>query len=193
MARQKSGLLSAMGTAFEIVKAMVDEVLNLGGSDDDLRRILTEPKLRKKIAELIVKIKHIIDLDADPFLPEGWQVEEHKKGGQLEWDPTKVKLYLSENQRNNRVIQGNKLRAELANQPVLNANVLDYLLAHPELIPEECKGKAVFFWGTIYRNSDGVLCVRCLYWIGGGWRWHYSRWLGDGWYVDGPAALRASN
>jgi len=39
----------------------------------------------------------------------------------------------------------------------MNANVLDYLLAHPELIPEDWKNKYVFFWGTIYRYSSGGL------------------------------------
>ena len=83
---------------------------------------------------------------------------------------------------------GNNLRQELDDQPTLNANVLDYLLAHPELIPEEWKGKAVFFWGTIYRRSDGGLYVRCLYWGGSKWRWH-GRWLDNGFNSGNPAAL----
>ena len=39
------------------------------------------------------------------------------------------------------------------NIPVLNSNVLDYLLANPHYIPEEWKAPTfgmVFFWGTIY-------------------------------------------
>lgn len=60
---------------------------------------------------------------------------------------------------------------ELEDQPVLNANVLDFLREHPELIPDEWKGKFTFFWGTIYRHRDGDLYVRCLYWDGGRWDW----------------------
>ena len=121
--------------------------------------------------------QHIIDCDAGPFVPKGWKVEEHKKGGQLEWDSVKVELFLSENQKDGKYVEGNKLRKELANKPVLNANVLDYLLAHPQLIPEEWKKdgsgncRYTFFWGTIYRNSAGRLSVRYLFFCGGEWRW----------------------
>lgn len=136
-------------------------------------------------------IDHVIDCDADPFVPSGWKVIEHKKGGQLKWDPTKISLYLSKKQRDGRVTEGNILRKELENMPVTNANVLDYLLANPHLIPEEWKGKYVFFWGTIYRSSSGSLYVRFLYWFGVWWDWH-SHWLGRDWYSSYPAALLAS-
>lgn len=111
----------------------------------------------------IVTPEHIIDCDADPFVPEGWSVAEHRNGGAFKWNATNVSLHLDEGQRDGRWIEGNKLRKELANKPVLNANVLDYLLAHPHLIPEEWKGKAVFFWGTIYCDRGGGLCVRYLF------------------------------
>lgn len=136
--------------------------------------------------------KFDIDLDADPFVPDGWKVEEHRKGGVFKWDASKVALYLSEPQKQRKVIEGNKLRSTLTDQKPYNANVLDYLLAHPHLIPEEWKGKYVFFWGTVYRNSCGGLCVRCLFWIGDGWRW-FSRWLDDGWFDGNPAAVPALN
>jgi len=138
----------------------------------------------------IKPIEHLIDCDAAPFTQSGWKVEKHQKGGQFKWDSAQVALYLSEFQKNG-VIDGNKLRNELAGKPVMNACVLDYLLAHPNLIPEKWKGKYVFFWGTIYRDSDGYLYVRYLGWYGDGWGWRY-RWLGDVWSGDGPAALRAS-
>ncbi len=54
MARQKSDFLKALGTMLEIWKALVDEVLSLGGNDEHLRRILTSKTLRRQIAELIV-------------------------------------------------------------------------------------------------------------------------------------------
>jgi len=100
-------------------------------------------------AQLLVEGKtfqpHIIDCDANPYLPEGWkEVEYHKKGGMFEWDPTKVRLHLSPNQQNNKTIKGHNLRKELEQEPVLNANVLDYLLAHPEPIPEDWKEKLSF-------------------------------------------------
>ncbi len=136
-------------------------------------------------------IEYLIDLDANPFVPNGWRVVEHKKGGQFKWDPSKTTLYLSKNQQNGKVINGNNLRKELADKPVLNANILDYLFANPHLIPEEWKGKYVFFWGTIYRNSDVCLSVRSLSWLGGRWGWVWG-WLGSDWDSCFPAALLAS-
>jgi len=130
-------------------------------------------------------------------VPDGWKVEEHKKGGQIDFDPAQVLFHLSTGQMGDKSIKGNELRKELADEPVLNANVLDYLLAHSDLIPEEWKTDTkgntcyIFFWGTIYRYSDGRLFVRCLYWSGGGWGW-ICYWLGRGFGDQDPAALRAS-
>lgn len=139
----------------------------------------------------IIAIEHVIDCEADPFVPEGWSVEEHQKGGMFKWDAANVALHLDKGQKNGKYIEGHKLRKELAGKPVLSANVLDYLLAHPHLIPEEWKGKLVFFWGTIYRYRGGSLCVRYLRWGGDGWSWNFL-WLVDGWTGSDPAAVPAS-
>ena len=139
----------------------------------------------------IATVEHVIDCDANPFVPKGWGVEEHHEGGHFKWNVPQVQLFLSEGQRGGNVLEGNKLRKELAGKPVLNANVLDYLLANPHLIPEEWKGKYVFFWGTVYRSSDGRLFVRCLDWDGGRWGW-ICYWLDDVWRGINPAALCAS-
>jgi hypothetical protein len=140
-------------------------------------------------------VEHVIDYDAQPFVPDGWSVEEHQKGGAYKWDSDTQKdaLYLSKGKAGSKYIEGNKLRKELTEKstPVLNANALDYLLANPHLIPEEWKGKYVFFWGTVYRNRDGDLYVRCLCWFDGRWDWGY-RWLGDDWDGRNPAAVLAS-
>lgn len=139
----------------------------------------------------ITVIEHVIDCDANPFVPDGWSVEEHQKGGAFKWNAANVALHLDKGQKNGKYIEGNKLREALAGKPVLNANVLDYLIAHPHLTPEEWKGKAVFFWGTIYRHRDGDLYVRYLDWNGDRWYWHF-RWLGYDWHDSTPAAVPAS-
>ena len=54
MARKKSEWLSGMGTGFEILKAETEEVIALGGTDEDMRRIITDSSLRRKLAELIM-------------------------------------------------------------------------------------------------------------------------------------------
>lgn len=137
------------------------------------------------------QVIQIIDCDAKPSIPDGWKVEEHRKGGKLEWNPEKIQLYLSDGQKGSSYIEGNKLRKELKSKKVLNACVLDWLLAHPEFIPEEWKGKYIYFWGTIYRGSVGDLSVRCLYWFVGRWHWDFS-WLGRGWSSSSPAVVLAS-
>lgn len=176
------GQVNQLSDALEAAGFTPDDVTKLRSFAD----LVAFKDVLKGLAKIVV-VKHIIDCDADPFVPEGWKVESHKKGGSFEWDQTKVKLHLSPNQQNGKIIEGNKLRKELESEPVLNANVLDYLLAHPELIPEEWKGKAIFFWGTIYRGSGGNLYVRYLRWDGSQWSWH-SDWLDDAWGDYSPAA-----
>lgn len=147
--------------------------------------------------------QHIIDCDAAPYIPDGWMVKEEDQlpgrvRGQFVWDPAKVKFHLSPNQLGGKYIEGTKLQKELANEPVLPANVLDFLLKNPFLIPEEWKKDAngntryIFFWGTIYRGSSGRPYVRFLCFDDGWWRWS-CLWLGSGWDVSDPAALRASS
>jgi hypothetical protein len=164
----------------------IEAIVNKLGGMDGVNRLLSG---RAKI-EIV---KHVIDCDVDPLVPSAWKwkMESHEKGGELEWDPTKIKLYLDEGQKNGKTIIGSELQKKLADKPVLNANVLDYLLANPHLIPEEWKSKYIFFWGTVYRNPDGRLYVRYLGWFGDRWLW-YSYWLGLGWGSCHSAALRAS-
>jgi hypothetical protein len=156
------------------------KTLSKGGILTDVLKVI------KGQAEIKV-IERLIDCDANPFIPNGWSVEEHKKGGMFKFNPEKISLYLSKKQKKGS-IGGYDLRKELSYKPVMNANVLDYLLAHPELIPEKWKGKYIFFWGTIYRDSVGNLNVRCLRWGGSLWRWRYT-WLVFGFNSDDSAAL----
>ncbi|OGY51099.1 MAG: hypothetical protein A3J65_01740 [Candidatus Buchananbacteria bacterium RIFCSPHIGHO2_02_FULL_45_11b] len=172
--KNESDLMLDVGLANEIKLA----ARRAGATSADLKR-LAEGDMFARVLPVIreiakVVIKHLIDLDADPFVPKGWKVVEHQKGGPLAWDPKRVALWLSENQNNGKAIEGRLLREELKDQPVFNANLLDYLLAHPELIPDEWKGKAVFFWGTIYRNTDGNPYVRYLHWRGESGRWDWT-------------------
>ena len=129
-----------------------------------------------------------INTSQKPFIPGGWTVESHDTLGEI--DLKDIELYLDPEQ--SKGIEGNKLRKKLKDKKVLNAVVLDYLLSHQDLIPEEWKGRYVYFWGTIYRNSNGYLCVRYLVWYGSEWNWDYN-WLGSDWNGHNPAASLASN
>ncbi len=121
--------------------------------------------------------RYRIDLDADPiFVPEGFEVVEHRKGGILRWAPYRpqIELYLTAAQRKG-VVSGLAVAEELAEfeGTMVNANALDYLVGGypdaPWIIPdswqfvEPYKSKHILFWGTQYRY-EGALCVRSLDW-----------------------------
>ncbi|MBI2068492.1 MAG: hypothetical protein HYT67_00050 [Candidatus Yanofskybacteria bacterium] len=145
-----------------------------------------------------------VDLESSPGLPfAGAQVEKHigvggaifqKQADGLYRNGRKVGLHLSGRQKGGKVVKGYELRDELTGKPVLNANELDALYDNPHLLPEEWKRdengniRFIFFWGTIYRNSDGGLYVRYIYFDGGSWDRVFS-WLDRGWRGNDPAAL----
>lgn len=159
------------------------------------RRILLQIKeVLSGCAEIVYK-PQVIDCDATPFVPRGWKVEKHTKIGLLNWDSSKAGLYLSDDQQGGNFITTIDLCDELKSRIVLNANVLDFLLDHQGLIPDNWKGKIVLFRGTIYRNSLGSPQVRLLYWSGadyGSWLWD-SHCLDDGCDERRPATVYESN
>ncbi len=136
--------------------------------------------LRKIIKNWIYQILFLIDCnvlidcDADPFVPEGLTVVEHNKGGMYRFDSKKVALYRSEGQKKRRII-GTDLKEELTDKSVLNANVLDNLLAKPWRIPRIWIGKDIDFWGTTYSHPKYGLCIRRLSYdyYRFKWKWFY--------------------
>ena len=108
------------------------------------------------------------------------------------FDPTKMRLYLSPQQKGKNDISGTDLSVELKGLPVLGADDLDRLLAEPYLIPDSWKSKRTFFWGDIYRRPAGTLCVHYLEWGVDRWRRDYD-WLDSGWWnANRPAAVCSS-
>jgi len=170
----------------------------------------------KQLGENFLKNKHIhiidentilVNLDAPIKLPfggaeiyfqtgSGWVRIEKRKDG-LYIDGHKVILYLSERQKNGRVIKGYELREELSGKLVLHPNILDALLEYPQIIPEDWKRdekdniRLIFFWAVIFRSPLGGLYVRYLYFRGDQWN-SSGHWLDNGWFDFRPAALRAS-
>lgn len=154
----------------------------------------------------IKPIDHVPDLATIPKLPfNGALIFENKGTGiarlerrddELYLDDKEIELHLSPKQKKG-AIPGNGLRRYLEGKPVLNAAVLDYLLAHQELIPDSWKtseeGQTLytFFWGTIYRDADGDLYVRYLCWNDGRFV-SYCLWLGSDWDARSPSVLLAS-
>jgi hypothetical protein len=169
----------------------IQAVWNKIGGEEGVKKLL-------KDTTKIVIIEDVIDCDVLPYIEHDWIVEEHQQGGQFAFDPLKLEYYLSNEQQNSGLdafIEGNKLREELSGKPVLNANVLDYLLSNPHLIPKEWRGNYNYFWGTLYRIRGGRLFVRFLFWQynDGKSRWSCSyRWLDSDFRALDRAVLRAS-
>jgi len=149
----------------------------------------------------------MVNLDVAPKLPfDGAEIEKNegcgwvkieKREDGLYVDDRKVVLYLSERQKGGQTIKGYELRDEFTGKLVLHPNILDALMEHFHLIPEDWKKdengntRYIFFWAVIFRNSDGDLFVRCLNWDGSRWFWNY-RWLDIDFNSDNPAAVCAS-
>lgn len=196
------------GQAHEVAQAF-----GRNGWNNEQVKKLSEGDFLKQVLDALLgraeikAIEHAVDFSADPFLPDGWGVEEHqkgkvakleRKGDDLYLDGKKIEFWLSSEQKRG-VITGNILRAKLKGKPVLNANLLDHLLKNSHLIPEAWKKEEngntryIFFWGTIYRDAGGRLYVRFLCWHGGRWDWGwFSYSLGLVFHDGNPAAVSAS-
>lgn len=189
MAQQKSGFLSALGVMWEIWKALVNAVLDLGGSDDDLRRIQTDKELRRKLAELIVGatrkvFRLVVNYDES--------VETLVKRGKYDWTndsitsknfPTKrtgtsevvVELvYL------NRAVSTDEALAELDRMGFRPAELKELLVLGAEQ-PELQREFPIVALGSVWQYPDGDR--RCAY-LG---RYADGRdldlyWLGRDWY-----------
>ena len=167
-----------------------------GFTPDHLTRLgqFKDLSLIRDVLDGCAEIKRVefVDLDADPFVPEGWSVVEHRKRGKFKHDPEKEGLDLFRAYQDGNVINvivGHDLRKKLKDQPMMNANMLDYYLNNPWNIPDcIAKSKTVNFWGTVYRDPGGRLCVRCLQDFGDklGWAW---AWLDNNWYGPTPLAV----
>jgi len=138
-----------------------------------------------------------VNLDAPPF--DGAQVDSvigtgprsgwvrvERKGKDFYVNNKKVVLFLSELQQNGKNIGGYELKEKLTVLPVLHPNILDALLDHLHLIPEDWKGKLIYFWAVVFRIR-GSACVCCLHWDNGRWNRSYF-WLTYDWREFSPAA-----
>jgi len=166
-----------------VEEVSVEAIFNILGGVEGAR------KLQRGELVVVPKVHHI-NTSLSPHCPKDWKVVEHQSLREIEWDSTKVELYLDPKQQSG-LINGHQLRKNLKGKRVLNTTALDYLLKHPELIPEEWKDKSIFFWGTIYSGSDGGLCVRGLHWNGDRWV-RGCGWLDYGFDDLSPAAVLAS-
>ena len=127
----------------------------------------------------------------------GWIKVQKRRDG-LYVAGRKVVFFLAERQKGVNPLKGYELLDELTGKSVLNANILDALYEHPELIPEDWKRDeagnihVIYFWGSIYGyTGTDRLFVRCFCFHDGSWKRDYN-WLDNDFLGRRPAALLAS-
>ena len=182
-----------------------------GYNNTDLKR-LSEGRMMARILPVLRSQADVrvvlrpIDLDSHPFIPREslygrtLTVEYHQKGGKFEWREDRVGLYILPDQKGRNRVHGSRLRdLHPPKLSVANANLLDYLLKYPHLIPDAWKDKwkvgneirRIYFWGTIYRDAYGERYVRYLYFSEDRWQADLSD--PDGYYGSkDPAVLLAA-
>jgi hypothetical protein len=181
VAREKSGLLSALGVVFEIVKAIIDEVLNLGGNDEDVRRILKDENLRKAIAQMIIAAKSFVAATFKVTVDYGQSLADMIKAGKYDWvndnitkenfpvngqDKQEVEVLLF---HFNRVISSDDAIAEM-NKAGYRPARIEELLALGACQPELQKQFPIVALGSAWRRPSGYRIVPCLVSDGSGRR-----------------------
>jgi hypothetical protein len=148
----------------------------------------------------VINIDRSIPFDPKTFIGNGWSIEEQDERAiaLTEIDLTSV-MFDSTLEKGEKSIKGedklNRLK-EKTNRIRLDAGIFKTLWENQILIPEKWKEKTngnttyIFFDGTVLRNSDGNRYVLYLFWLDGGWHWHYY-WLGHDWSAASPSAVLA--
>lgn len=193
MAKQKSEFLSAFGTAMEVFRAIVNAVLERGGSDDDLRRILTSKKLAGAIADIIVGAKQAVENAFRLTVDYDLSVEDMVKFGKYDWANSDITSGHFPVARQGK----SEVKAELVHlnrcfssgDEVLNE--LDRLgyrpadlaedLAFGAAYPEEQRKYPIVALGSVWQYPDGGRDVVYLG-VRAGDRELDLRWLGDDWH-----------
>ena len=139
----------------------------------------------------------LINTDVTPRVPSGYKLLHHTTHGNINIDPSQIRLYLSQRQVDSSGVMGRELRDELKGLPLVNATVLDFLLANQSAIPERWYEEmlTVCFWGTILEHPVAGLSIRVMVpvssaegqWLSGCGHIERSRW-----HQDQPAALFSS-
>jgi hypothetical protein len=198
----------------EFLNKLLSASMDVGATSSDLEKLCEKDILAYILPVVrghadVVTHKHVICCDVMPPNTYYNRVEKHLKLGNLEWDSNKVKLYVRKEQ-NGKDVSAIEIDKEMNELLALNVNVLDYLIAHPALIPEDWKKNNVYFWGTILSEHDeeefefnGSVFVPYLYFseLGDTWQkglhylfcdylWPYGKFKFD-WDEKHPAAVLA--
>lgn len=126
---------------------------------------------------------YYLDGNADPSVPYFFiniKVLDHRKTGIMALNGSRIKICLLSGQKPIKLGFGLKLKRSISAQKflkqiqeyqVLNANVIDWLILHPEEIPDDWKDKVVLFPGTLYRVKPNMILIRSIFWCSYHLKW----------------------
>lgn len=194
MAQERSSLLSAFGTCFQIVKAIVDEILSLGGNDEDLRKILKDADLRRKIASaILLASKSLVETVFKVAVDYSRTLQEMVNAGNYDWvngDVTQEHFPVSDQGtcdevsifHFNKVMTSEDAGSEMDKRGFRPAKI-EELLALGEKHPELQKKFPIIALGSIWLGPDGSRSVACLG-FDGSRRGLSLRWFDFSWDRD---------
>ncbi|HUQ30182.1 MAG TPA: hypothetical protein VM103_01540 [Candidatus Paceibacterota bacterium] len=174
MSRMTSELTRHLGLAHKLFQAG-----DVAGFTPELWNTLAErPLLFKEVRAVIegnatVTItRHVVGCNASEPQLRGYTIASHSRL-RRDWEFRKYEMKLWQPDEK---LHQQCLRAafrEIDQKYLLNASILEYLLAHPEVMPEDTENKIkkdgpILFLGTVYENTEGDQLVRALtsYWDG---------------------------
>lgn len=175
MGRKKSEFLSGFGVANEILRAVVNAVLDQGGNDDDLRRIIKEPDLAKQMAKLIVQKESVSAEVFTVVVDYSMSLADMIAVGRYDWtnsDITAENFPVSgEGQKEvevelvhlNRDASTEEVLEELERRGLRPAKI-EELLALGAKYPELQKEFPIIAFGSVWRDPDGGRYVPFLHW-----------------------------
>jgi len=175
MGRKKSEFLSGFGVANEILRAIVNAVLDQGGDDEDLRRIIKEPELASQLAKLIIRKKEVSAEIFKVVVDYSLSLTEMIAAGDYDWtnsDITAENFPVSGDGRQEVELELVHLNREASTEEVLEEldrrglrpARIEELLALGAKHPELQKQFPIIAFGSVWRDPGGYRCVPCLGW-----------------------------
>lgn len=157
----------------------MEETLSLAENRFLLRQLRRVIENQQKKTQPVLSEVRKIDLSASPYVPPGFELKDHQDQKLLKWNPfwnpgrfwflSSIDLGVDEKCTLSDVLM------KVDNHHALNANMLDFYLQEPELIPKELKHCETIFPATRYTNCREVSLVRILYCNSGSWDWGWMK------------------
>jgi len=193
MAKKSSEFLKGAGKMWAIMMAIVNAVLEMGGNDEDLHRLLTDSTLAHKVAEVIMSSRQKVKETYKVVVDYGKSLAQMIEAGDYGWfndsindknfplqgvgqhEVELVLVHLNRNATTKEVLE------YLDNQGLIPAKI-EHLLAFGVAYPEIQKEFPVVALGSVWVGVNGSRnypCLDCdddqrkldLIWYGGDYPW----------------------